>query len=67
METPTLSRDDNGDPYIQLGENILRLEFEEIDSFYVEKARDELRETPEIVEESVCQLQKLIEGSFLNV
>jgi hypothetical protein len=51
-------------PYIDLGEGYkIRLEYEDLtDEKYLEKARIELRETPEIVENSLAELRKLIKG-----
>jgi len=49
-------------PYIDLGNQYrIRLEYEDLkDEFYIEKARNELRETPEVVKEAVEELRQLI-------
>lgn len=51
-------------PYIDLGEGyIIRLEYEELkDEKYIEKARNELRETPEVVRDAIEELRQLIKG-----
>lgn len=63
MEEAALLRRDNGEPFIQLGENILRLEEDEIDGHYVKKAEIELRETPDIVEKAIEEIKELIKGN----
>ncbi|XP_070153490.1 alpha-tocopherol transfer protein-like [Polyergus mexicanus] len=53
---------------IKFGEHELYIELEGIDEFYMQKAKEELRETPEIVAESCTQLRELITGEpDLNV
>jgi hypothetical protein len=51
-------------PYIDLGEGYkIRLEFEDlIEDVYIEKAKNELRETPEVVKAAVEELRALIKG-----
>lgn len=51
-------------PYIDLGEGYkIRLEFEDlIEDVYIEKAKKELRETPEVVKAAVEELRALIKG-----
>ena len=53
-------------PYIDLGEGYkIRLEYEDLnDEKYIEKARNELRETPEVVKEAVEELRQLIKGEI---
>ncbi|KAI4465975.1 alpha-tocopherol transfer protein-related [Holotrichia oblita] len=62
MEEAIFLRRDDGEPFIQLGENILRLEEDEIDGHYVKKAEIELRETPDIVEKAIEEIKELIKG-----
>lgn len=54
-------------PFIDLGKGYkIRLEYEDLtDEKYLEKARTELRETPEVVEKSLAELRKLIKGENL--
>lgn len=54
-------------PFIDLGSGyIIRLEYEDLkDEKYIEKARNELRETPEVVEEALKELRQLIKGESL--
>jgi len=49
-------------PYIDLGDGyMIRLEYEDLnDEKYIEKARNELRETPEVVEKAIEELRQLI-------
>lgn len=49
-------------PFVQLGKHIMRLDLEELDEDMKERSRKELRETPEVVEESIATLRKLLEG-----
>lgn len=51
-------------PFIDLGNGYkIRLEYEEIqDEKYFEKAKNELRESPELVKESMEKLRELIKG-----
>lgn len=52
---------ENG-PKIFFGEHELKLELFEMDELFIQKAKEELRETPEIIAESCAELKKLIEG-----
>lgn len=53
---------------IKLGEYVLKFECgeEDFDADDKEKARKELRETPEIVEESIKELRKLLKSKFFE-
>lgn len=55
---------EDGIPFIDLGKGYkIRLEYEDLtDEKYLEKARTELRETPEIVEKSLAEFRQLIKG-----
>ncbi|EFN60569.1 Alpha-tocopherol transfer protein-like [Camponotus floridanus] len=44
------------------GEHELKLELIEMDELFIQKAKEELRETPEIIAKSCAELKKLIEG-----
>lgn len=50
-------------PFVQLGKHILRLDLEELDEEMKERSRKELREVPEVVEESLAALKQLLEGT----
>lgn len=52
--------------FIRIGEEILRLDLEELNEEYLEKSRKELRENPENVRDAVAALRNLLKG-FLNV
>lgn len=53
----------DGTPYIELSPKaVIRLEKDELNESEKIKAEKELRETPEIVEESIEALKKLIDG-----
>lgn len=63
MERPeALSYDANNMAYIDLGSAIIRMEQEEPPQWALEIAQKELRETPEIVKESIKKLKELIQG-----
>lgn len=47
-------------PFVQLGECQLRLDLEDLNEEYQERARNELRETPEIVERALLQFREYI-------
>lgn len=51
-------------PFINLGSGyVIRLEYEDLtDEKYLEKARNELRESPENIENAIAELRKLIKG-----
>lgn len=55
---------DEGIPFIDLGDGYkIRLEYEDLqEEKYIEKARTELRETPEVVKAAVEELRELIKG-----
>lgn len=56
-------------PYVDLGGGIhIELDLSEYDDdkLCVEKAREELRETPEIVEASLKQLRELLKGEWVK-
>lgn len=53
-------------PFIRLGEYSLRLDLEELDDFFLERSRLELRETPEVVEDALARLKSLIQGKQLK-
>ncbi|XP_029155345.1 alpha-tocopherol transfer protein-like isoform X2 [Nylanderia fulva] len=58
---------ENG-PKISFSGHELNLELDSIDEFFIQKAKDELRETPEIVAESCRELLQLIAGEpYLNI
>lgn len=62
--TMTLRLDENKLPYIDLGKDVqLRLDFTEYsDKKSLDKAQDELRETPEVVESALRELRALLSG-----
>lgn len=55
-------------PFIDLGEGYkIRLEYEDLtDEKYIEKAKNELRETPEVVKNAVEELRELINSKNSN-
>lgn len=63
----SLETDDNGVPYIQLGKYKIRLEGEELTDELKEKAKRELRESPEVVQKAMQQLREYIKGMFYNI
>lgn len=59
-----LKFDANNCPYIPLGELTIRLESEEPTDLVKERARTELRETPEVSAASIDELRALIKGNI---
>lgn len=49
--------------YVKIGNYTLKLDFDEGDEYFWEKARDELRETPEIVEQSLNDFRTMVKGN----
>lgn len=57
--------DEHGRPYIEICEGyVMKLETDELSEEYKEKARKELRETPENVEKGLKELRELLAGEF---
>lgn len=52
-------------PKIMFGEHQLSIELtiSEVDEFFIQKAREELRETPEVVAQSCKEMKELLAGS----
>lgn len=61
-----LKFDANNLPYIPLGELTVRLESEEPTDLVKERARTELRETPEVSAAAIDELRALIKGNTLR-
>ncbi|CAK9799180.1 CLVS1 [Anthophora quadrimaculata] len=49
-------------PQLKLGNYVLRAELEEPDEYFKEKAKDELRETPEVVQQALKDIRELLKG-----
>lgn len=62
--TQYLKYDENKVPYIQLGHLKVRLEDEEPTEEIKEKARVELRETPDVVKPAVEEMRRLTLGKY---
>lgn len=56
-------------PFIDLGDGYrIRLEYEDLtDEKYIEKAKNELRESPEAIKNGIEELRALIKGELLTV
>lgn len=59
--------DANNAPYFELGNVIVRLEIDEPNDAIKEIARVQLRETPDIVKNSIEELRALIKGKFNTI
>lgn len=57
---------DKNVPFINLGDGYqIRLEYESaLEEKYVEKARNELRETPEVVENAIAEFREMVKSEF---
>lgn len=58
---------ENNDSKIMFGEHELKIELFDIDEQFIQKAKEELRETPEIFAESCAELKKLIAGKTRSI
>lgn len=64
-EMTNLKFDENHLPYIDVGDNaVIRMEKEDPPEWALEKARTELRETPEIIQSAIKELRELIQSKF---
>lgn len=52
---------------IKFGEHQLNFDLDGIDEFFSQKAKEELRETPEIIADSYNELRKLIAGNARSI
>lgn len=60
-----IKHNDNNVPYIGLGDDCeIRLENEQPPEWAMEKARNELRETPEIVGPAIAELREMLKSKF---
>lgn len=50
-------------PKLMFGEHQLSIEISEIDELFIQKAKEDLRETPEIVAQGFKELRELLAGS----
>lgn len=58
-----VKHNDDNIPYIDLGDGLeIRLESEQPSEAVIEKARNELREIPEIVEPAIVELRELLKS-----
>lgn len=63
----SISPDEAESLFLQMGEYVLRFESEEFGAEYEERARLELRETPEQTKEAVAKLRELLKGELIGV
>lgn len=54
-------------PPLKLGKYEMRIEPDDFDDFYAEKARKELNETPETVKHGLEELRKLLRGNKISI
>lgn len=59
-----LTYEEDGTPFIQLGEHKLKLDIEELYGEFLERAQKELRETDETREQAIANIRKLLESKF---
>lgn len=53
-------------PKLMIGESQMTVETDDLDEYHREKAERELRETPELVQESLKVLIDMLAGSFIS-
>lgn len=59
---PELCLNEDGTPFLQLGANKLQLERDELEGEFLDRAKKELRESPENKSEAIGTLRKLLEN-----
>lgn len=62
MSSAAIKYDSDKLPYIQLGDLQVRLENQEPNAVVKEKARNELRETPDVVATAIEDFRTLVKG-----
>lgn len=62
----TVKYNENNVPYIGLGDHEIRLESDPPTEAVMEKARNELRELPEITEPAIAELREMLKGKSTN-
>lgn len=50
-------------PHLKIGRSTLKIELDDGGDFYVEKAKNELRETPEVVEQALKDFKAMLKGN----
>lgn len=50
-------------PHLKMGSSVLKADFDEGDDFYREKTKNELRETPEVVEQALKDFKAMFKGT----
>ena len=50
-------------PHLKIGSSMLKAEFDDGGDFYAEKAKNELRETPEVVEQALKDYKAMLKGT----
>lgn len=50
-------------PHLKIGSSTLKAEFDDGGDFYAEKAKNELRETPEAVEQALKDFKAMLKGN----
>jgi hypothetical protein len=53
-------------PGIKIGEYLLQFEEDQLEEEYKERARKELRETPEVVSDAITALKGLLRGEYTS-
>lgn len=59
----TVKYNENNAPYIGIGDHEIRLESEPPKEAVLEKARNELRELPEITGPAIAELREMLKGT----
>lgn len=59
--------DENNLPYIGIGDHKIRLENEQPTEAVMEKARNELREVPDVTGPAIEELREMLKGEFLSI
>lgn len=64
MASSAIKYDSDKNPFIQLGDLEVRLENQEPNAVVKEKARNELRETPDVVTGAIEEFRALVKGIY---
>lgn len=66
-QIPSVKYDENNSPYIGVGDHKIRLENEQPTEAVLEKARNELREIPDVTGPAIDEFREMLKGELLSI